>query len=176
MLVLCGIFLGYFYPFNIPPSLDQLTKPAVFDHWKMPAILDKWNMPEAPDQATETTGGEAVSAAFSMCGRGSWNNCVIDGDTFHFQGQSVRVADIDAPETHPSRCAYEADLGARATSRLYELLNAGPFTMESLPDRDRDIYGRKLRIITRNGQSLGRLLVSEGLAREWTGHRMPWCS
>lgn len=120
--------------------------------------------------------GETTSVSFGMCGHGNWYNCVVDGDTFYLQGQSIRIADIDAPETHPSRCAHEADLGNKATNRLYDLLNAGPFEMKSLLTRDRDKYGRKLRVIVRDGHSLGGTLVSEGLARQWTGHRLPWCS
>jgi micrococcal nuclease len=98
----------------------------------------------------------------------------VDGDTFWIEGVKVRIMDIDAPETHPPRCAYEADLGERATNRLRELLNDGPFELESSA-RDEDKYGRKLRIVARNGQSLGDILVNEGLAREWTGSREPWC-
>jgi endonuclease YncB( thermonuclease family) len=102
-------------------------------------------------------------------------NCVVDGDTFWFNGERVRVADIDAPETHPPRCPAEADLGNRATERLHELLNAGPFTLQSGSSPDEDRYGRKLRIVERNGRSLGSQLVSEGLARPWMGSRQPWC-
>src|SRR6185503_7600087 len=102
-------------------------------------------------------------------------NCVIDGDTFAFEGKRIRIADIDTPETNPARCAYEAQLGARATHRLQELLNAGPFQLENSGNRDEDQYGRKLRVVVRNGHSLGNVLVSEGLAREWTGRRLPWC-
>jgi endonuclease YncB( thermonuclease family) len=112
---------------------------------------------------------------FGYCHTGGGQNCVVDGDTFWMDGVKIRVADIDAPETHPPRCASEADLGNRATNRLHELLNAGPLELRSLPDRDEDRYGRKLRIVERNGQSLGDILVSEGLARTWTGRREPWC-
>lgn len=86
----------------------------------------------------------------------------------------MRVADIDAPETHPPHCPYEADLGDRATRRLAELMNAGPFDMATV-DRDEDRYGRKLRVLTRGGRSLGDRLVAEGLARTWEGRRRPWC-
>jgi endonuclease YncB( thermonuclease family) len=153
MLVISGLFLTYLY------------------HAKHQAGDTGNIFADATDNSGETT-----TISFGMCGGGGWNNCVADGDTFYLNGQPVRIADIDAPETHPSRCAYEADLGARATSRLYDLLNAGPFEMKSLLTRDVDKYGRKLRIITRDGQSLGDTLVSEGLARQWTGHRRPWCS
>jgi len=115
-----------------------------------------------------------VAAHFSLCHTGGGTNCVVDGDTFWIGGQKVRVADIDAPETHPPRCAYEADLGDRATLRLQQLLNAGPVTLAPA-DRDTDRYGRLLRIVERDGQSLGDQLVAEGLARRWTGRRLPWC-
>ena len=117
---------------------------------------------------------ERGSDQFSLCFIGGGFNCVVDGDTFWMKGERIRVADIDAPETHPPRCASEADLGQRATLRLQELLNDGPVELETI-DRDRDQYGRKLRIVTRNGESLGLRLVQEGLARNWTGSRQPWC-
>jgi endonuclease YncB( thermonuclease family) len=115
-----------------------------------------------------------TARTFSLCQNGGGRDCVVDGDTFWLEGVKYRVADIDAPETHPSRCAREAELGDRATERLRELLNQGAFALED-SDRDTDIYGRKLRTLTRNGQSLGQILVTEGLARTWTGHRQPWC-
>jgi endonuclease YncB( thermonuclease family) len=100
---------------------------------------------------------------------------VIDGDTFRVGGETIRIADIDTPETHPPRCAYEAELGERATRRLTALLSEGPFELSPIGGRDEDRYGRKLRVVTRGGRSLGDVLVSEGLARTWTGRREPWC-
>ena len=99
---------------------------------------------------------------------------VIDGDTFDYRGMRVRVADIDTPE-RAGRCAEESALAARATTRMRELVAAGPFTLEPISGRDEDRYGRKLRIVTRGGRSLGDQLVSEGLARTWSGRREPWC-
>lgn len=115
-----------------------------------------------------------ISAQFGLCHTGGGTNCVVDGDTFWVGGEKVRVADIDAPETHPPRCAEEARLGEAATLRLQALLNAGPVTLAAA-DRDVDRYGRKLRVVERGGQSLGMTLVSEGLARDWEGARRPWC-
>ena len=100
---------------------------------------------------------------------------VIDGDTFDYGGDRIRIADIDTPETHPPRCAHEALLGARATQRLEALLEEGPFELEAV-DRDEDRYGRKLRIVTREGRSIGATLVAEGLARPWEGRRRSWCA
>ena len=115
-----------------------------------------------------------AARSFGLCVTGGGTNCVVDGDTFWIDGDKVRMADIDAPETHPPRCAEEKRLGEAATARLRALLNAGPVTLVPA-DRDTDRYGRKLRIVERDGRSLGAVLVSEGLAREWGGRREPWC-
>jgi endonuclease YncB( thermonuclease family) len=100
---------------------------------------------------------------------------VVDGDTFDYGGVRVRIADIDTPEVR-GQCPYEIELAARATQRMRALLMAGPFELHALGNgRDEDRYGRKLRIVTRGGRSLGDVLVAEGLARTWTGRREPWC-
>ena len=119
-------------------------------------------------------GRDDLSARFGLCYTGGGRDCVIDGDTFWFAGEKYRIADIDTPETHPARCAEEAALGEAATGRLQAWLNAGPFSFESVA-RDTDRYGRKLRIVTRSGASVGDALVAEGLARRWEGYRRPWC-
>lgn len=117
---------------------------------------------------------DTLSARFGLCHSGGGVNCVVDGDTFWFDREKYRIADIDTPETHGPSCATEAALGAQATTRLQYLLNAGPFSLES-GDRDQDRYGRALRVVTRGGASIGEQLVAEGLAREWDGRRHPWC-
>jgi len=100
---------------------------------------------------------------------------LIDGDTFDHGGVRIRIADIDTPEIR-GRCPHETALAARATRRMRALLTAGPFELHPLGNgRDEDRYGRKLRIVTRGGQSLGDVLVAEGLARTWSGRREPWC-
>lgn len=128
----------------------------------------------APMAALAASPGDSESAAFGFCHSGGGTNCVVDGDTIHYRGVKIRIADIDTPETHGPRCAAEAALGAQATQRLHALVNSGPFTLESI-GRDEDRYGRKLRILTRGGESLGGVLVDEGLARWYQGGRRPWC-
>lgn len=131
------------------------------------------SLPQVGDRGVSAE--PAVTRYFAMCDQARREYCVIDGDTFTVSEETIRIADIDAPETHPSRCDREARLGAQATRRLQELLNAGPFALSQWGNRDEDRYGRKLRTVSRDGRSLGAVLVSEGLAREWTGRRMPWC-
>jgi endonuclease YncB( thermonuclease family) len=115
-----------------------------------------------------------VTASFDYCQWGGGTNCVVDGDTFWIGGEKVRIANIDAPETHPSRCAEEARLGNAATDKLHDLLNSGAVTMTSI-DRDRDVYGRLLRNVAVNGSDVGEALVSAGVAREYGSGRRPWC-
>lgn len=108
---------------------------------------------------------------FPICGSGKRVTCVVDGDTFWLDRVKYRVADIDAPEVSEPRCKKEALLGEAATYRLQELLNGGPFYLET---RGVDRYGRTLAVVSRTGRSFGLRLVSEGLAREW-GDRRGWC-
>jgi endonuclease YncB( thermonuclease family) len=140
--------------------------------------LQAGSVPQAaadmPFLAAAAPAADGLSARFGFCHTGGGRNCVVDGDTFWFEGEKYRIADIDTPETHPPRCAEEAALGKAATERLRRWLNEGAFSLESI-DRDTDRYGRKLRIVTRGGASVGDALVGAGLARRWEGHRRPWC-
>jgi len=55
---------------------------------------------------------------------------VIDGDTIqvHHQHPNVRLVGCNTPETRHANCPAEAELGARATRRLHELVRAGGLT------------------------------------------------
>lgn len=116
-----------------------------------------------------------IADSFALCGERVWERCVIDGDTIRYRGATIRLAGIDAPETRDAKCASEAELGRRATRRLLELMNQGPFEVVRTGGHDHDIYGRDLRDITRDGRSLGDTLIAEGLARRWDGARRSWC-
>jgi endonuclease YncB( thermonuclease family) len=115
-----------------------------------------------------------IHASFSYCKWSGGTNCVVDGDTFYIGGQKVRIADIDAPETHDYRCRSELELGERAARDLQALLNSGAVTMTTI-DRDRDVYGRLLRNVRVNGRDVGDALISAGVARAYAGGRRPWC-
>jgi endonuclease YncB( thermonuclease family) len=124
--------------------------------------------------ASSSDASVPVRASFGFCHTGGGTNCVVDGDTIWLEGQNIRIADIDTPETHDSRCAQEQALGDRATVRLRQLLNSGAVTLQAI-DRDTDSFGRKLRIVEVDGSSVGDTLVGEGLARRYEGGRRPWC-
>lgn len=135
----------------------------------LPTSAVRSNTPAASAQDHE-------AGHFAHCTGRARRTCIVDGDTFWYKGKKIRIADINAPETSEPDCAAEAQLGARATARMTELLNEGPFSLEPWTDgRDTDRYGRKLRVVTRGGQSLGEVLVAEGLAERWIGYRRNWC-
>jgi endonuclease YncB( thermonuclease family) len=115
-----------------------------------------------------------VTTSFGYCFAGGGTNCVVDGDTFYIGEQKVRIAGIDARETHDYDCESELALGDRATEKLQALLNSGSVTMTSI-DRDRDVYGRLLRNVRVNGRDVGEALISAGMARAYAGGRRPWC-
>jgi len=102
-------------------------------------------------------------------------NCVVDGDTFWLNGVKIRLVDVDAPEIGKPRCAEELRLGDLATNRLIEFLNAGPFELSRSGGPLRDRFGRELFLVTRDGKSIGDLLVEQGLAHRWRGTKEPWC-
>lgn len=111
---------------------------------------------------------------FPICSGSARITCIVDGDTFWLDGTKYRIADINTPEVGNPQCAAEAAKGRQATQRLAQLLSAGPISLAPA-DRDQDQYGRKLRIVERDGRSIGGQLVAEGLAHDWRGRRESWC-
>ena len=127
------------------------------------------------DRSAGLSGRPVPIARFTLCHSGGGSNCVVDGDTFRMNGAKIRIADIDTPEISQPQCSREYDLGIKARDRLVALLNQGAFSAVAVGNRDEDRYGRKLRVLVRNGRSLGDQLVAEGLARTWTGRKESWC-
>jgi micrococcal nuclease len=62
----------------------------------------------------KTPTADSLSAAFSLCGADRNVDCVVDGDTFWFQGEKIRIADID---TRSSACRAARRKGLKATRR-----------------------------------------------------------
>jgi endonuclease YncB( thermonuclease family) len=185
-IMLGAVFLGLVAGLaweNWPQQSVAAPSPAI--EWNAVAGVPT-RTPDAEDltwqqRAVETDNGvvPASSSAsqqtlFGYCHSGGGTNCVVDGDTFWFQGQDIRIADIDTPETHEWHCPAEKELGDKATVRLHELVNSGLVTLQAI-DRDEDVYGRKLRLVFVNGASVGETLISEGLAHRYVRGKEPWC-
>ncbi|WP_245578785.1 thermonuclease family protein [Cucumibacter marinus] len=116
-----------------------------------------------------------ASPKFASCPSSNRINCFVDGDTLWIDGEKIRLTDINTPEISTPECASERRLGHEAKRRLIALVNEGPFDVVRDGARDADRYGRKLRVLERDGVSLGQILVTEGLARTWSGRRGSWC-
>ena len=166
--------LGQVDPGLAPAAVSVATPDPYAESARSRAILEAQERapsPDVPSGSPLDAGGSAENGAVRV----SASVRVIDGDTFDYGSTRVRIADIDTPEVR-GQCPEETRLAARATQRMRALLAAGPFELHALGNgRDEDGYGRKLRIVTRGGRSLGDVLVAEGLARTWTGRREPWC-
>jgi hypothetical protein len=128
--------------------------------------------PDAADVAWQRRAGEREAASGGTTVEGQ-HIFVIDGDTFDLNGTRIRVAGIDAPETHPARCAREAALGAAATQKLAELLRGRPLWVSGLKT---DRYGRAVAVVRVNGEDVADAMIGSGLARNYDGtQRQGWC-
>ena len=146
---------------------------VAWQHRAQPAPSPSWGGLGGGEQrvpsAADAVGPPPTSPTRGEASKGMY---VIDGDTFSMGGQRIRVAGIDAPETHPPRCIEEARLGLAATQKLRELLGSGTVTMSGT---GHDQYGRELRSVQVNGQDVGEAMISGGVAREYGSGRRPWC-
>lgn len=95
------------------------------------------------------------------------HHCVHDGDTVWWQGEKIRIADIDTPELNV-RCQAERQRARQARDRLVVLLNARPDVRVRRVGKDR--YGRTLARF----EGIGDQLIKEGLASRWP-QRKDWC-
>lgn len=164
---------------QIAPA-EAVAEPATFEPQpRSESRLPTRSPAAAPAPAPAPAQGGAAEgerALFPVCAGSVRVTCVVDGDTIWYQGTKIRIADIDTPEVSQPDCPRERELGRRATERMRELLNAGSFGLEVPADgRTQDRFGRELRIVTRGGESLGEVLVNEGLATRWGGPRRAWC-
>jgi hypothetical protein len=168
-------------PAWLPPVLIAAAAAAGYgageSGWRLTNEIER-SAPVRARGAHAVGGGRVVEThrRFRQCGGVHQTFCVIDGDTVRVDGERIRLADIDTPEIGGAQCGAERRLGERAKRRLIELLNDGSFTVARTGARDRDSYGRPLRVLARGGRSLGDTLIDEGLARPWRGARQSWCS
>lgn len=103
---------------------------------------------------------------------------VIDGDTIELNRETVRIANIDTPETARAKCEAERVKGYAATQALADLLSRGAVNLQRGDPKSRrqvDRYGRALALVFVDGHDVGELLITMGHARRWTGKRRPWC-
>ncbi|WP_292351597.1 thermonuclease family protein [Mesorhizobium sp.] len=123
-------------------------------------------LPSMPSFARSATGDRVALTGSQFT--------ITDGDTIRLDGaaKGTRLVGFNAPESIEPRCAVEADLGLRAKARLTELLASAKIELEMIPcscpagteGTDRCNYGRSCGSLFVNGQDVGDVLISEGLA------------
>jgi micrococcal nuclease len=126
----------------------------------------------------EADASRAVSTPikFVFCSERGASNCVVDGDTIRLNGEKVRLVGLNTPEISGPACPAEAAKGEQAKSRLLDLLNSGKLVFAATADRNRDRYGRLLREVRVDGESVADIMIWEGLAEPYQGgQKRSWC-
>jgi endonuclease YncB( thermonuclease family) len=112
---------------------------------------------------------------------------VIDGDTVEFEAPflvdplpkklSVRVWGVDTPEKgHRAQCPKEAEMG-EAASKFTKDLVANAKTTEIVIYQWDKFGGRVLGDVIIDGNSLTKMLIEKGYAREYYGDaKESWCN
>ena len=113
-----------------------------------------------------------LAVEIGVCAGGQRITCVVDGDTVWWHGEKLRLAGIDTPEAHSSKCLRQSPLAGAATDRLVELLRQGE---ASIVREGTDRYRRTLARISVDGRDVGEVLVAEGHARVYVPGEQPWC-
>jgi micrococcal nuclease len=136
-------------------------------HWRVKAILG------VALSLAFFSSTAALSADFPICGSGPRITCVVDGDTVWVNRAKYRLEGIDTPEKGAlAKCMQEGLQAIEATKRLAEILSMHQFAIEAT---GMDRYGRVLAHFHIGHTTAGQMLVAEGLARPWRGHREKWC-
>lgn len=86
---------------------------------------------------------------------------ILDGDTIKIDGQTIRIVEIDTPESYHPRCEAELVKAFEAKDRLRQLLDSGKVTFKPT---GRDRYGRTLAKVFAGGTNVGKTLIAEGHA------------
>ncbi|MEJ6847531.1 thermonuclease family protein [Sinorhizobium fredii] len=103
----------------------------------------------------------AIIAAVSATPTLAANVNLVDGDTIKIGRKTIRIVEIDTPETYKPRCEAELVKGLAAKQRLRQLLDAGNVTYEPTGT---DRYRRTLAHVFADGVNVGSVLIAEGYA------------
>ncbi|MBP8248138.1 MAG: thermonuclease family protein [Phenylobacterium sp.] len=100
---------------------------------------------------------------------------VLDGATLVVNGESVRLANVDAPQLPPeARCWGEGALGVQAAAKAEDLVRQAE--QIDLVREGKDADGRTLARITLNrSRDLGDALIFAGVAARKRAQVWDWC-
>ncbi|WP_275790374.1 thermonuclease family protein [Pararhizobium gei] len=130
------------------------------------------------EQAALTPPADLSDAArkpgsFYFCTQ-NFENCVVDGGTFWYGRQKVRLSGIETPRIKEAKCDNERKLGSLAKRRLWQVLNGGEVRLASAG------IGKSASasavVTVGQGRSVSDILVAEGLALPSSGGKRGWCA
>jgi endonuclease YncB( thermonuclease family) len=175
LAVAIGMTVAYFWPKNEPSADAKPDSPIEWNEIQpvpqpLPDAQEEPWRKRSEEKDGSSTGSGRTDGGSTADGQKIY---VIDGDTLDLNGTRIRVAGIDAPETHPARCPREAALGAAATEKLAELLRRKPLWISG---NIVDHWGRDVRTVRAGGEDFADAMIGSGLARNYDGtRRSPWC-
>lgn len=82
---------------------------------------------------------------------------IIDGDTFEFKGEKIRIRGVDTPELR-AKCQKERALALAAKSELERLLSSSFKIMASGKDK----YGRTVADVYIQNKNIADILINSG--------------
>lgn len=109
-------------------------------------------------------------AAMSQSAGGEYRSnsiCSPLEPTIWYRGEKIRLEGLNAPEVRGA-CNHEIALARQATERLRAILSSESFTVSR---HGKDRYGQTLATIRNSRGDVARILIAEGLAHEWRGHK-----
>ncbi len=104
----------------------------------------------------------AVTLAANSTASARSHVVIIDGDTLKIDSKTIRIAEIDTPETFRSRCENELVLGLKAKERLGQLVRGAADVTYNATGVDR--FGRTLAHVFAGSVNVGEVLMREGHA------------
>jgi endonuclease YncB( thermonuclease family) len=107
---------------------------------------------------------------YPICGDEKLRSCVVDGNTFWYGGEFMRLEAINPPATQMACASSTADA---ARDRLAKLLNTGEiFVFRYGTDGE----GHTLSRVLVEGREVGETLIAEGLAQPSSAATGAFCS
>ena len=115
-------------------------------------------------------GAAIARPLYPLCGDEKLRSCVLDGNTFWYGGEFMRLQAVNPPAPQVACVASTADA---ARDRLMKLLNTGEIFVFRYGT---DAEGHTLTQVLVEGREVGQTLIAEGLAQPSSASTGAFCS
>ncbi|MEO7221880.1 MAG: thermonuclease family protein [Devosia sp.] len=115
-------------------------------------------------------GAAIARPLYPLCGDEKLRSCVLDGNTFWYGGEFMRLKAINPPAQQVACASSTADA---ARDRLMKLLNTGEIFVFRYGTDDE---GHTLSRVLVEGREVGETLIAEGLAQPSSASTGAFCS